>query len=95
LAQKTVSISGEIETVGLFEGDEEVSGSFEGRGTGALPDVLKTSGLFFGSAVSQKNHYFFWTHDAATFSPAKRRPRKGAFRLLTNPSIFIGGFSGF
>jgi hypothetical protein len=57
--EKTVSISGEIETVGLFEGDEELSGSFEGRGTGALPDMLRTSGRDFGSAGSEKSSIFF------------------------------------
>jgi hypothetical protein len=58
--KKTVSISGEIETVGLFEGDEEVSGSFEGRGTGALPDVLRTGGPNFGSDHFEKNQKNFW-----------------------------------
>jgi acetylornithine deacetylase/succinyl-diaminopimelate desuccinylase-like protein len=31
---ETVPASNETETVDLFEGDEELSGSFEGRGTG-------------------------------------------------------------
>jgi hypothetical protein len=69
--KKTVSTSEEIETVGLFEGDEEASGSFEGRGTGALPDVLRTSGPIFGSGDFEKNRKKF-------IQP--RHPQCGAFR---------------
>lgn len=57
--------------LGLFEGDEEVSGSFEGRGTGALPDTSITGLPEEGSVRSQKNQKkIFWLLDAD--APAHR-----------------------
>ncbi len=45
---------GETEPDRLFEGDEEFIWKLEGRGTGALPDVVITDLPKIGSGGSQK-----------------------------------------